>query len=426
MRILLLGAGGFIGRHILGDLLSAGHDVLGVARNVSSLVPAFPDAQFLDLDLTKAVKATDWAAHLGGIDVVVNAAGLLRGRDMDAVHVAMPQALHAAAEQAGVRRVVLISAISARSGVRTDYSQSKLAGEASLRATTLDWIILRPSLIYGDGSYGGTSLMRGMSGLPVLTLIPGDGHFAFTPLHIRDLARAVRIACEGHLPRCQSLEPVGPATLTLREILARYRRWLGFGEPRFISVPMPMMRLLGRIGDVLGDGPISTNSLAQMVAGNAGDSAAFAQAVGFEPRSLDEALRDRPAQVQDRWHARLFFLAPVLQTILLLMWLASAWLSLTHGEAQTAQLVEAAGLSSSWIDPLRIGGSLLDLVIAAQLLLDRSAARSAATQLIVVLGYTIVIGVCLPALWADPLGPLLKNLPIMAAIAVYGVIGDKR
>jgi uncharacterized protein YbjT (DUF2867 family) len=385
-----------------------------------------PEAEFLKLDLARAVRVTDWSDPIAGVDVVVNAAGLLRGPNLEAVHVAMPKALYSAAEQAGVRRVVLISAISARPDVATDYSESKLAGEAALRASKLDWSILRPSLVYADGSYGGTSLMRGMAGLPFATPIPDDGGFAFTPLHVRDLARTVRIACEAQLPSCQTLEPVGPETMTLRDMLGRYRRWLGFGDARFVPVSMPVMRLLGRIGDLLGDGPISSNSLAQMVAGNAGDSEAFSRAVGFVPRSLDVALRDRPAQVQDRWHARLFFLAPVLQGILVLMWLASAWLGLVHGEVQTTLLVEAARLPPSWIGPLQVGSSLLDILIAAQVLLDRSAARSAVTQLVVVLGYTIVIGVCLPALWTDPLGPLLKNLPIMAAIAIYGVIGDKR
>jgi uncharacterized protein YbjT (DUF2867 family) len=424
MRILLLGAGGFIGRHILADLLSAGHQVVGIARSTASLSYAFPETVFVQLNLARALRATDWTDHLRGVDTIVNAAGLLRGPDLDVVHRAMPKALYAAAEQSGVKRVVLISAISARPDVATDYSRSKLAGETALRASALDWTILRPSLIYGDGSYGGTSLMRGLAGLPVATPIPGDGGFAFTPLHVRDLARTVRIACEGYIPPLQTLEPVGPQTLTLRDMLGRYRRWLGFGAPRFVPVPMPVMRLLGRIGDLCGDGPISTNSLEQMVAGNAGDSAAFSQAVGFVPCSLDAALRDRPAQVQDRWHARLFFLAPVLQGVLALMWLASAWLGLFHGTRETALLVEAARLPASWINPLHVGSSALDILIAVQLLFDRSAVRSAFIQLMVVFGYTIVIGTLLPELWLDPLGPLLKNLPVM--VAIYGVIGDKR
>lgn len=426
MRILLLGAGGFIGRHLLADLLTAGHDVVGVARSTGTLTAAFPEARFVAMDLAKAVRPAVWHEHLVGVDVIVNAAGLLRGPDMDAVHMAMPRALYEAAIGTNVKRVVLISAISARADVATDYARSKVAGEEVLRATILDWTVLRPSLVYGDGSYGGTSLMRGMAGLPFVIPVPGDGAFAFTPLHVGDLARTVRLASEGELPSRQTIEPVGPETLTLRQLLTYYRTWLGFNRARFLSVPMPLMRLLGRIGDWFGDGPISTNSLRQMVAGNAGDSTTFAKTIGFVPRSLETALRDRPAQVQDRWHARLFFLAPALCIVLLLMWLSSAWLGLSHGAAQTGQLVNALGLPASWILPLQLGGSLLDIAIAAQLLLDRSAARSAVVQLLVVCGYTVVIGVALPQLWFDPLGPLLKNLPIMVAIAIYGVIGDKR
>lgn len=426
MQILVLGAGGFIGRHIVAELIAAGHEVVGTARSTTALAAAFPQATFVALDLAKAVNPRDWSFHLSGVDVVVNAAGLLRGPDMETVHVEMPRALHEAAINAAVRRVVLISAISARGDVATDYSVSKLAGEAALRSSGLDYTILRPSLVYGDGSYGGTSLMRGLAGLPWVVPLPGRGDFDFTPIHVSDLAQAVRIACEGKLPPKQTLEPVGPETISIKGLLARYRAWLGFGPARFVQVPMPFVRLLGRIGDLVGDGPIATNSLTQMVAGNAGDSEAFANAVGFMPRRLDVALRDKPAQVQDRWHARLFFLAPALKAALVLMWVTSAWLGLAYGAPQTEGLVHNLGLPMSWADPLRIGSSMLDILVAAQLLWERSAARSAVVQLALVCGYTVVIGIALPKLWLDPLGPLLKNLPVILAIAVYGVVGNKR
>ena len=332
MRIMLLGAGGFIGRHIMSELLDAGHQVIGVVRSQSSVVAtAFVQANILCLDLAKATDYTDWAGLLEGVDCIVNAAGILRGPDMFRIHVDMPKALYRAAHQAGVKQIILISAISARPDVTTDYSVSKLAGERVLRESELSATILRPSLVYGEGSYGGTSLLRGMAALPLLIPLPGKGAFEFTPIHVDDLARFVRQACGNDAFHDQSLEPVGPETLSLRELLTRYRAWLGLRAAPFLAIPMPVMRLLGRLGDVFGHGPIATNSLVQMVAGNAGNSTTFAKVAGFSPRSLTEAMLAHPAEVQDRWHARLFFLAPAIKAVLILLWLASAWLGLFHG-----------------------------------------------------------------------------------------------
>ncbi|QPQ55177.1 SDR family oxidoreductase [Allosphingosinicella flava] len=426
MRILLLGAGGFIGRHIMSELIAHGHDVIAVVRRDAGLSGAFPNARFRSMDLAAAIDPSAWTEPLRGVDIVINAAGVLRGSDMVPVHVAMPGALHEAALAAGVRRVVLISAISARPDVDTDYAQSKLEGEAALKASGVPWTILRPSLVYGDGSYGGTSLLRGMAGLPWRIPLPSRGDFPFTPIHAADLARSVRQICEDAAFTGQILEPVGPETLSLADLLARYRAWLGFGQARFLHIPIPAMRLFGRIGDVMSSGPVSTNSLVQLMAGNAGSSADFAKAMGWMPRSLGKALAARPAEVQDRWHARLFFLAPAIKAVLVFLWLASALLGFVYGRAATEALAVAAGLAGSWVSPLQMGSSLLDLAVAALLLFDKNRRFITLAQLVVVAGYTIMIGTLLPHLWADPFGALLKNIPILALILVHGVIGDRR
>lgn len=426
MRVMILGAAGFIGRHILTALHDAGHEAVAVVRRVGHLDAAFPGVRFVAVDLAGATDAAAWRAHLAGVACIVNAAGVLRGPDMEAIHVAMPRALYAAARDAGVARVVLLSAISAREEVATDYARAKLAGEAVLRASGLGWTILRPSLVYGDGSYGGTSLLRGMAGLPLAVPLPGAGDQRFTPIHVDDLARDVARLCADDRFAARTLEPVGPETIDLRGLLRAYRGWLGFGAARFVSIPMPVMRLLGRIGDLAGDGPIASNSLAQLVAGNAGDSAAYARETGSAPRRLDDALAARPAEVQDRWHARLFFLAPAIRAVLALLWLASAWLGLAHGGEAARALAASLGLPAGLADPLRIGASLADIAVAALVLLDRKARWSTVVQIGLILGYTIVIGLALPRLWLDPLGPLLKNLPILLLVAVHGAIGDKR
>lgn len=426
MRILLLGAGGFIGRHILSELLAAGHRVTAVVRRTRGIAEAFPDARFIEMDLAKATALHDWELAVLDVDVIANAAGVLQGASAQAIHVDMPAALHAAARANGVKRTVLISAISARADVATEYSRSKLAGEDVVRGSGLSWTILRPSLVYGDGSYGGTSLMRGMAALPGFIPVPGTGHYSFSPIHVMDLARAVLLVCENDRFDNRNLEPVGPNTLTLQELLVRYRFWLGFGRARILRIPMALIRACARLGDAIGSSPISSTSLDQMIAGNGGDSAVFAQTIGFEPRSLNEALQARPAQVQDRWHARLFFLAPAIRATLVILWLASAMLGLTNGSAATAHFVSAAGIPASLADTLRMGTSIADLLIATLVLMDARARWSTRIQVGAILTYSVVLGITLPELWLDPLGPLLKNLPIMILVLVHGAISDKR
>ncbi len=426
MRILVVGAGGFIGRHILTELVSAGHQVIGAVRGPERLSPAFPRVDFIACDLARDLEPASWRTRLANVDVVVNAAGLLCGRDMEAVHIAGPAALYRASVGAGVKRGVLISAISARTGVDTDYARTKLAGESTLKNSGLKWTVLRPSLVYARGSYGGTSLLRGMAGLPFFTPIPGMGRQCFSPIHAADLAHAVRLSCEDDEFVDRVLEPAGPDTITVRDLLGLYRRWLGFGSARFVIVPLWALRLLATVGDWVGMGPISSNSLDQLLAGNVGDGEAFAKAVGFAPRHLAATLAGDPAQVQDRWHARLYFLAPALKAVLVLLWIASGILGLAYGRSATETLVARLDFPGFWAEPLWVGSSLLDFAMALLLLADRRGGTAMVCQLLVVAGYTAVLSFALPMLWLDPFGPLLKNLPILMAILVNGALSDRR
>lgn len=426
LRILVLGAAGFIGRRIISELLSAGHEPVAAVRRREDFAHAFPSVEALDCDLARDLSAADWLPRLTAIDVVVNAAGLLNGSDLEAVHVRAPEALYQACVQKGVRRVVLISAISARPDVDTDYARTKLAGERVLQESLLDWVILKPSLVIAKGSYGGTSLLRGLAGFPVRIPLAGDGSYAFSPIHAKDLARTVRIACENERLSKQVLEPAGPEVLSLKEILSHYRRWLGFSPAQFASVPLGAMRVLAKLGDVTGAGPISSNALAQLTAGNAGDGQRFAATIGFTPMSLTTLLAQEPAEVQDRWHARLFFLAPLLKMVLALMWLVSGVVGFFTGLEIARSVNAAVGLGDQWTMPVVWGTCLIDLAIAALVLTDRRGKRATVTQLAVIGLYTIALTIALPQLWLAPLGPLLKNLPILAAVLCYGAVSDPR
>lgn len=418
MRVLVAGANGFIGAHVAAALREAGHDVVPATRR--------PMAGGVAVDFNADTDPAIWAPRLAGIDAVVNCVGVLQdggGQSSDAIHHRAPQALFAACAAAGVRRVIHVSAISADPQAGTDYADSKRRGEDALRATALDWVVLRPSLVYAAGSYGGTSLLRGLAGLPLVTPLAGDGAQPFSPIHAEDLARAVRVLLERPGPLRLTLEPVGPERLTMAEILAALRSWLGFAPARPLRLPLGLVRAACRLGDLTGAGPLRSTSLAQLQHGNAAPAAPFVAAIGFTPRRFADALAGRPAQVQDRWHARLYFVRPLLTAALALLWLVSGLVGLGVPASTTAALL---GLPAGVAGGLGIAASLLDLAIAAAVASGRHAARVGTVQIAVVLGYTIVLTLAAPALWLDPFGPLLKNLPTLAAVLAWMAMGEDR
>jgi uncharacterized protein YbjT (DUF2867 family) len=428
VRVLLTGANGFLGRHLLAGLLQAGHEVVPAVRRPAETDRLLPRPASIAIDLNRDVEPATWRPRLAGIDAVVNCAGILQGRgrqSIAAIHDLAPRALFAACAAAGVRRVIQISAISAAAAAGTAYASSKQRADDFLAGLDLDWVILRPSLVMARGAYGGTAVFRGLAALPVMP-IPGDGAQAFTPIHMGDLtATVLRILATPSIARVV-IDPVGPDTISLRALLTRLRRWLGFAPAPIVGVPLPLIRLAGRIGDVVG-GTINSTAIRQLEYGNAGSVADFTRLSGIVPRSLEAALLAEPAQVQDRWHARLYFVRPALRVALALLWLASGAIGLLQPATRILPLLASLGLDSPGIAwTIAWASCAADLAIGVAVLARWRPALLAAIQGAVVASYTVALSVAAPALWLDPFGPLLKNLPILAAIAALAALEHER
>ncbi len=429
MRILLTGANGFIGRHITAALLGAGHEVVAAVRAVAEVRRAFPEVTAIAADMNADTDPEAWVTRLAGVDAAVNCAGILqgsRGQSIEAVHYLGPKALFDACAACGLRRVVQISAISAEAAAGTAYARTKKQADDYLRSLDLDWIVLRPSLVYGAGSHGGTSLLRAVAALPFAIPLVGRGDQVFQPIHMDDLTAAVVRCLEAPGLGRVTLAPVGPDTLTAKEILLQLRSWLGLGPVPTLSVPVPLVRALARLGDWTGGGPLNSTALRQLEYGNAAPARPFVEALGIEPRSMAAALAARPSQVQDRWHARLYFVRPLLRWTLGVFWLLSGLIGLIAPAGAVLAHAAALGLSGAAVAWAVGAGSLVDVAIGIGLLLRYRPGLMAAVQVLVVLGYTLALGVAEPALWADPLGPLLKNLPILAAALALAALEAER
>lgn len=430
MRVLLIGATGLIGSAVAARLAADGHEMVGVARKLDAAARRVAAGRWVRLDLRDATRPEDWLPHLFGIDAVINAAGALQasGRDSPAlVHTDAPSALWRACAQAGVRRIIQISAIGVNQGGTTDFSRTKAAGDAALAASGLDWMILRPSVVVGRAAYGGSALFRGLAALPVLPHVPDAGPLDVVQLD--DVAETVaRLLKDGAVSRL-ALDLAGPERLSLSQVIGAYRNWLGWRPARLVRVPGFLWTLGWRLGDLaawLGwRPPIRSTARRELARGAIGDNSAWIAFTGIQPRTLSAALAANPASVQERWFARLYLFKPVAIGAFALFWLLTGLVSLGPGRGQAVEAMRGV-VPAALAGRVATGGALADLAIGAAVLFRRTAKPGMIAAFALSLLYLLLATILLPTLWADPLGPIMKILPILALNLFCLAILDER
>lgn len=424
MKILVIGATGFVGSAVCARLATGGHDVIRAVRPGKQ--PAGGLGTWVEVDVARAVEPFDWLPHLKGTDAVVNCAGALQDgmtHNMTGVHAQGPRALFRACEQSGVRRIIHFSAIGVDRQQPSAFSRTKLSGDMALKETDLDWVILRPAVILGNAAFGSSALFRGLAALPFLPLMPSTGKLQV--VQVDDVAETVFRLVDKTAPSKLSLEIVGPQPLEFDEIVAQYRRWLGWPPARRYLLPGPLASLLYRLGDFAGllgwRPPVRSTAAKEIVRGAAGDPTDWSAATGIRPLSLDDALARRPVSVQERWFAKLYFLKPVIFVVLALFWISTGIISLTSGFEQGVQLMLAGG-AGRLAAPSVIAGALADIVIGCAIALRRTARWGLYAAILLSLFYAAAGTAILPQLWNEPLGPLTKIWPILvlhlAALAI--------
>ena len=418
-RVLVLGANGFIGAHVVAALARAGWSVRAGARRPDQARRRAPAHDWVRADFIDLTEPSAWTALLDGVAAVVNCVGVLQdgaGDSSEIAHVAGPRALIAACEAAGVVRVVHLSAVGADDAAGTVYGRSKAGTERMFAASALDWLILRPSLVVGRAAFGGTGLMRALAAFPlVIPLMGGDQRFR--PVAMDDLCAAVVAALQPGAPTRRVLDVAGPESLTLADILKLYRGWLGLKPAPVLRVPTALAWPIIALGDLAGrlgwPSPLRSTAVRQMNHGVEGDPDAWTAVLGVQSRTLAAHLSEIPASVQDVWHARLWVVRPVAIVTLSLFWTVTGLISFGPGWSSALALLAEGGYGAAAPAVVRFG-ALLDVVLGLALLVRPWTARVAIVMVLSTVGYLAAATISLPHYWIDPLGPWLKVLPMMA------------
>ena len=291
-RVFLTGATGFVGSHVLPALLSAGHSVTALVRSdarataLLARVAASPGK--LETRIGAVNDRASLDAAMAGCDAVVHLVALPRdwndGADLERVNAVGTATIVAAAEAAGITRFIHLGALGVQERPELHYASSKARGEGFVRASSLDWTILKPSLIWGERD-GFFNIVAALVKLPAPAVpVPGNGKSRFQPVWVGDVARAIVQVLDTPKGSIKaSFELGGPRYWTYAEITREVASALG-KRRLIIPMPVPLITLVARISEAIRfPFPVATDQLRQLALDNIGATDAIERELGFTP-----------------------------------------------------------------------------------------------------------------------------------------------
>jgi NADH dehydrogenase len=300
-RVFVTGGSGFVGSAVIDELLARGYEVNALVnqrelKDRDGRVRSIKGGLFDDAALDNGMAGAAAVIHLVGIIMEKRS----RGVTFERIHFQGAKSVVDAAKRNGVRRYVHMSALGVRPDAVSEYHKTKYRAEQYVRASGLDWTIIRPSLIHGPGGEFMQMEARWARGkAPPFLFMPYFGAGAFgrggagklQPVHVGDVARAFVDAIEQPATIGEVYPIGGPDRLTWPELhhacaeaIVGRRRWV-------MAMPAWKAKLLTRvIPPVLL--PFNRDQVVMSQEDNTCDMSKFKSDFGWEPRPFEASLRE--------------------------------------------------------------------------------------------------------------------------------------
>lgn len=228
-RYAITGGTGFVGRAVARELRASGHEAVPLSRRAGTAVD--------DVDgLTRAFADCDGVIHCAGINRE------LRGQSYAQVHVAGTRNVVDAARRAGVRKLVMMSFLRARPDCGSGYHESKWAAEELVRASGLDFTVIKAGVVFGKGDHMLDHLTRSLLTLPLFGLV-GLRPRPMRPAAVEDVARVLCAALTDRRLRNGTFPVTGPRELLLGDAVRIVADEIG-RKPLLFRLPVMIHRAL--------------------------------------------------------------------------------------------------------------------------------------------------------------------------------------
>ena len=292
MKVFVTGGTGFVGREILGQLLSAGDEVRALVRDGSQ--DKLSGHQNLETHIGDVTDAASLVGALDGCDAVIHLVGIIRefpgrGVTFKKMHVTATENILEACDEQEVQRFLHMSSNGTRERGTTAYHRTKWQAEELVRASGLDWTIFRPSLIFGRDSEFVKMLTELIRRVPIVPVI-GDGQYRMQPVSVEQVAVSFVKALAMPESIGKTYHQGGSESYTYDAILDLTGKAMGRKQVTKVHQPLFMIKPMIKMLQGFEQFPITEGQLKMLIEGNVCDPDEWAQAFELVPISYAEGI----------------------------------------------------------------------------------------------------------------------------------------
>ena len=266
MKIAITGGTGFIGKHLVQELVERGHQVVIISRGLYSRGKGISTDDNINLIRANVTDVSELTRAFAGCAAVVQCAGTSEdaSQTFQQVHVEGARSAVTAAQQAGVSKFVLVSYLHARPDKRSEYYQTKWEGEEIVRQSGLNYTILKAGLVYGQGDHLLNNLGNLLRKLPVFATV-GMREKTVRLVAVEDLIAVILAALVDDRLARRTVAVIGPEEFPFSVAARRIASTMG--KPSLIVLPFPVFaqRLLAEVSKWMPK-PLISASQVQMLA----------------------------------------------------------------------------------------------------------------------------------------------------------------
>jgi len=285
--ILVTGGTGFFGSHLVPRLVTAGEQVRVLARQAAPM-PGVEVVAGDVRDLSAVVRAAR------GCRAVIHLVGIIReqkGANYHSLHVGGTRIIIRACGEAGVHRLLHMSALGARPRARSRYHKTKWQAEELVRSSALAATIFRPSIMFGAGNSFFPQLRQILRYGPVIPII-GRGVTALQPVWAEDVVSCFLAALDNPATEGHTYQLGGPEVFGFEQLVDLLADAEEVNKPKLHLPPLLVRPAVSLLSHLLPNFPITGDQLTMLLEDNICDIAEMREVFSIQPARLADHLND--------------------------------------------------------------------------------------------------------------------------------------